>query len=143
MNSTTSTALSVTAMIVMLMVFTRHGCPKWTAWKTQDIIETARAEKAADDIRNVARPTANKTISVGSKYSQDLLKELQFGETLEFTPTASPGVHMLALINESIVIEWNTLNPTNHWSGATMRIKVDPHHHSEGTFATVNYKILR
>jgi hypothetical protein len=137
------TVLSTVALLVMLMVFTQHGCPKWTAWKTQDIIETARAEKAADDIKNVARPATNKTIIVGTKYSQDLLKELQFGETLEFTPTASPGVHMLALINESIEIEWSTLNPTNHWSGATMRIKVDPQHHPTGTSATVDYKIIR
>ncbi len=137
-----NTALSIVAAVIAIMVFAQHGVPAVSRAMSNYTRESALAEKAARDILDAKKAVKPKTITVNTEnWSEDLLRELNDGETIEFTPVGSPGTHVLILINDDRAIEWYTSDPPVHVRGATMRIKVDPHHHPTGTRATVYYKV--
>lgn len=128
--------------LTVVMTF-QYGCPRFTSWQAKHIVDIAKAEQQARQIQEVRKPPTENTVSVGSRWSKDLYAGVKYNQTVQLTPIASPGVRMLALLNETEVVEWTTLGKqTNVWDCATLRFMVDGRHHDPGTSVEIRITLV-
>lgn len=130
-------AISLVCIILLL----KGGCPKYTEWRVEHIKRVGEAERQVREYQEAKKGPRKKSILVGSQPSIDIVKDLglENGSEIEFTTENSPGVYMLAIMNEGEVMRWNTDHlPTlplrNH-----LRFCVDELKHPPGTLVRISY----